>query len=358
VAGVQLFATVKFGDNLSEHNNFQDFFTAFITLFRATTGENWNGIMYDLADDSDCDDLQTIDETVCGYRECSYHSLGATAALPNLVHCTEPLRGCGQPAISIGYWLGFTFFVTWTFLNVFIAAILDLYADEKSSDELKLTPDQYAEFVELWTDHDEEATCFLDWNELIKLVMALDPPMGFDSRVTSRQDVQKTLAELHIPIYENNKVFFSDVAQALGRRIVKEHAEKTGEKFDLPKGHLIKKKWENKNTKFTENLSTGEFKVNHYYAASAIFSSYKSLVLRRKFHEHMEAKLREPSFRDMVSEERRRSASRPNSSLGFSNGHRPSSSMGISNSKLSKMDSSASIAPVEVVSSPQTMKLA
>jgi hypothetical protein len=305
VAGVQLFAGVKFRDNMSVHANFQDFLTAFVTLFRATTGENWNGLMYDLADDSDCDaeGLQVIDETVCGYRQCSYHGLGVAAALPGQIGCV-PLEGCGSYTFSIVYWLLFTFLITWTFLNVFIAAILDLYSDEKKSDEMKLTPSQYQEFVNLWTDYDEDATCFINWNELINLVMALEPPMGFDSSMTSRQDVQKTLAELNIPIYENDKVFFSDVAQSLGRRIVKEHASKIGEEFDLPKGHLIASKWEKRNTIFTGDLDQGEFKVNHYYAASAIFSSYKSLKLRRKFHETMTAKVSDPLFRERVAQEK------------------------------------------------------
>lgn len=201
--------------------------------------------------------------------------------------------GCSSP-----------FLITWTFLNVFIAAILDLYSDEKKSDEMKLTPSQYQEFVNLWTDYDEDATCFINWNELINLVMALEPPMGFDSSMTSRQDVQKTLAELNIPIYENDKVFFSDVAQSLGRRIVKEHASKIGEEFDLPKGHLIASKWEKRNTIFTGDLDQREFKVNHYYAASAIFSSYKSLKLRRKFHETMTAKVSDPLFRERVAQEK------------------------------------------------------
>jgi hypothetical protein len=261
--------------------------------------------MYDLADDKNCDvdGLQVINETVCGFRPCSYHGLGVAAALPDQIDCI-PLEGCGNFTLSIFYWILFTFLITWTFLNVFIAAILDLYSDEKSSDELKLTPEQYQEFVDLWTDYDEDATCFIDWNELMKLVMQLKPPMGFDSRLTSRQDVQKVLAELHIPIYDNNQVFFSDVAHALGRRIVKEHAEKSGEKFDLPKSHLIRSKWENRNAKFTSELGQGEYKVNHYYAASAIFSSYKSLKLRRKFHELMTNKIQEPKFREKISLEK------------------------------------------------------
>eukprot|EP00947_MAST-08B_sp_MAST-8B-sp1_P003925 g3925.t1 len=46
VMGVQLFALVGLHGDLNEHANFQEFSTAFLTLARAATGENWNGVMY------------------------------------------------------------------------------------------------------------------------------------------------------------------------------------------------------------------------------------------------------------------------------------------------------------------------
>eukprot|EP00438_Fugacium_kawagutii_P004117 Skav212869 [mRNA] locus=scaffold151:59022:64713:- [translate_table: standard] len=49
ILGVSLFATTKLGDTLNEHANFQNFIVAFITLFRASTGEAWNEIMHELA---------------------------------------------------------------------------------------------------------------------------------------------------------------------------------------------------------------------------------------------------------------------------------------------------------------------
>ncbi len=311
VAGVQLFADIKLRSNLTVHVNFQDFFTAFVTLFRATTGENWNGIMYDMAEEYDCDvkGLQVLDANVCGFRPCgSFRSLGVAAALPDQIDCT-PLEGCGSFAISIFYWISFTFLITWTFLNVFIAAILDLYADEKSNDELQLAPEQYEEFAKLWSEYDEDATCFIDWSQLMQLVARLGPPLGFvgqqphtkgETSILQRKHAEKIMAELYIPIYENNRVFFSDVVHALAQRIVKEHAKKSGERFDIPESHALQPKWKHKITKEFEQST---FKVNHYYAASAILSSYKNLIFRRKFREHcMRAKMEGSKFRPNISE--------------------------------------------------------
>eukprot|EP00913_Durusdinium_trenchii_P030010 g28122.t1 len=48
ILGVSLFSTLKFSSE-SPQCNFKDFVQAFITLFRASTGEAWNEIMHDIA---------------------------------------------------------------------------------------------------------------------------------------------------------------------------------------------------------------------------------------------------------------------------------------------------------------------
>lgn len=45
VAGMNLFSTVPYGDYITRNANFETFYLSFTTLWRACTGENWNGIM-------------------------------------------------------------------------------------------------------------------------------------------------------------------------------------------------------------------------------------------------------------------------------------------------------------------------
>lgn len=47
IAGMSLFSNVEYVDFLGEHVNFRQFYIAFMTLVRASTGESWNGIMHD-----------------------------------------------------------------------------------------------------------------------------------------------------------------------------------------------------------------------------------------------------------------------------------------------------------------------
>ena len=49
VLGVFLFSGIRLQENLNYHANFQDFGSALLTLFRITTGEDWQAIMYDCA---------------------------------------------------------------------------------------------------------------------------------------------------------------------------------------------------------------------------------------------------------------------------------------------------------------------
>jgi len=48
ILGVELFAYVKFQDNITIDANFATFSTSFMTLFRCSTGEGWNFIMDDM----------------------------------------------------------------------------------------------------------------------------------------------------------------------------------------------------------------------------------------------------------------------------------------------------------------------
>jgi hypothetical protein len=47
VAGMDLFGNIDYANNVSTQANFRTFYKSILTLFRAATGENWNGIMHD-----------------------------------------------------------------------------------------------------------------------------------------------------------------------------------------------------------------------------------------------------------------------------------------------------------------------
>lgn len=52
IIGVQVFGNIEAGENLNRHANFQSFPLATLTLFRISTGEGWEGIMFDTMDEA------------------------------------------------------------------------------------------------------------------------------------------------------------------------------------------------------------------------------------------------------------------------------------------------------------------
>ena len=107
LAGVILFGTVKYGEVLNRHANFQTSFNAMLLLFRITTGEDWNKVMHD-----------------------------CMLVKP---YCTENANfwesDCGFPAAARIYFMSFYLIVTFVFLNLFIAVIIENFSLFYSSDE-------------------------------------------------------------------------------------------------------------------------------------------------------------------------------------------------------------------------------
>ncbi|GMF43274.1 unnamed protein product [Phytophthora fragariaefolia] len=122
--GVQLFAKVKFGELITSTANFQSLLKAMITLVRCATGERWNDMMYELANQDGCESDPPYNPRSCG--------------ISTDIDCI-PLNGCGSP-VAFAYLYSFTLLVTFILLNIFIAVILEGFAKEKDREDGVLLP--------------------------------------------------------------------------------------------------------------------------------------------------------------------------------------------------------------------------
>ncbi|RLN91051.1 hypothetical protein BBJ28_00004364 [Nothophytophthora sp. Chile5] len=122
--GVQLFAKVKLGPLNTSSANFQTIAGAMVTLVRCSTGERWNDLMFELANQDDCVTDPSYDPNMCGFSSD--------------VDCV-PLNGCGSP-VAFAYFYSFTLLVTFILLNIFIAVILEGFANEKDREDGVLLP--------------------------------------------------------------------------------------------------------------------------------------------------------------------------------------------------------------------------
>eukprot|EP00753_Platysulcus_tardus_P018827 PLAT7020.31.p2 GENE.PLAT7020.31~~PLAT7020.31.p2 ORF type:complete len:315 (-),score=176.44 PLAT7020.31:71-982(-) len=223
--GVQLFSRVANGDFISDTANFRTFWSALLLLIRSSTGESWNGIMHDCAAVlASCDVSPAFDATVCGFST-------------DAVNCI-PLNGCGSP-VAYAYFISFTLIVTFVMVNLFIAVILDQFAELVHDEEHVLSSEQMEEFKEAWNTYDPVATHTITLLQLSQLLADLPPPMGLT--VAEQGAPQRVVADLHLPTFEGDRVHFVYVLDALARRVVWRHMAERGEALeDLPDTHTVR----------------------------------------------------------------------------------------------------------------------
>ncbi|CAM9381269.1 unnamed protein product [Choristocarpus tenellus] len=194
VMGVQLFSKVALNGALDEHANFQNFWRSIVLLLRFSTGENWNGFMYDMAADREnCDSDPDYDSSMCGFND-----------RPGCI----PLNGCGNSSI-FPYMISFTLTVTFVFMNLFIGVILDGFdaASANENDIIKL--EDFNMLAEHWAEFDPNATCFMSVSDLQDFLQSLLFPWGFgEGYQASTREIRRRIQRLNLHIFEGNRVHF------------------------------------------------------------------------------------------------------------------------------------------------------
>lgn len=277
IIGMQLFAKIALGETLNEHANFQTFGQAMLTLIRASTGENWNGLMYDCLRRQDgCVEDPEYDAHMCGFARRDEPSSSSSSSMT----CT-PLNGCGTP-LSVWYFVSFTMMITFTLLNVFIAVILEGFSEEKELGKCALTNEECTALRNAWVNFDRKATCFMDVKHLHPFFQSLEPPLGFGREYkASRLEVRAFLRELDIPVYARQRVFYGDVIQRLAKYVVQqalgEEIEETSCLGVMREGRKI--------VGARATVGVSEFKTAHLNSATTIHSAYKNLCFRRQLRQ-------------------------------------------------------------------------
>lgn len=165
ILGVSLFSTLKFSSE-SPQCNFKDFVQAFITLFRASTGEAWNEIMHDIAR-SPKEIFASGDWCTPDYlfdTENQFEALSEKCLIERPNSCVNSwLLG---KFIPLTYWVTYTLFVSIMILNLVIAVILESYEEGKGEKETDVV--DYC--VKLWKERDPDLKLYLPMEEAIAYV--------------------------------------------------------------------------------------------------------------------------------------------------------------------------------------------
>jgi hypothetical protein len=273
ILGVQLFATIHFGDAYEAHANFRSFPTAFLTLVRCSTGENWNGMMYDMTSQPEgCLRDLVYDPMTCGFSDTS--------------GCYD-LMGCGTD-MAMAFWVVFTLIITYVLLNLFIGIVLDGFGESSSQEYSSLSSEHKEMFLSLWQEYDPDAERSITVNELEKFVMQLPPPMGYDiSRQTRHYEVKQMITQLRLPTYaidQDMKVLFSDVASAFAKRVYQTEKAGRGEEFeeldDDMELEIRRRRSVKEHKKIVTAGKTGAHGYHRHYAVVKLLLTYQTYKFR------------------------------------------------------------------------------
>ncbi|GMH79423.1 hypothetical protein TL16_g08140 [Triparma laevis f. inornata] len=280
VMAVQLFATVGFNGAYNQDANFRNFGTAFMTLLRFSTGENWNGFMHDLANGPEvCNEKIVFNANVCGFADKTDPRCNTAFEGMDFY---EDVGGCGKPVIKV-FLIIFQLLVGYVFLNLFIGIIIEGF---DTADETKkgIKQEDFERFNEHWQEFDPLATFYIDIAALGDFVQTLYAPWGFGDYVATNDEVRAKITELNLKVTKDMRVHFKDVLMGLSQEAVKTEflLQKMAEhNIEMDFIHRAKAPMWHKVPRVTAEPGA-DFKIGHHYAAETIQRYMKKWIARTK----------------------------------------------------------------------------
>ena len=148
---MHLFSHIKEGTHLKRNANFSNFAVAMLTLFRISSGADWNGLMHDMM----------ISEG-----------------------CTEGVD-CGSPILAPIYYVSFLLLASFILLNLFVAVVLDQFKINVAFEADRTKSIEITKFVRLWEIHDPDATHTIPTRAFPAFLQQLGEPLGLQPQVSA-----------------------------------------------------------------------------------------------------------------------------------------------------------------------------
>jgi voltage-gated sodium channel type IV alpha len=127
IVGMNFFGNVMYNGNISQVANFETFADAFLLLFRLTTIITWDGVLTALC----------IQEPFCDPN---------FDGLPN--------GNCGSPTTAYIYMFLYVFLMGYILINLYIAVILDNYAEAISEETSIFSEEDFKLYYDHWAKFD------------------------------------------------------------------------------------------------------------------------------------------------------------------------------------------------------------
>ncbi len=207
--GIQLFRGVVYQKYLNELNNFDSFGVSFLTMFMATTGENWNFIMREL--------------------------------MVEVPFCSLELNNCGHKIAAPLFFVTFQLLSFYLVVNIFVAVIVNAMEEDDNDEEAFIPLADITKFAEVWGSVAiEDDECLVKLDVFMSTLLPLLPPawkefFPYEKR-KDRWSAVKELDHENLPQYDGC-LHYLDVIMLLIRRKLK--LEEDGGAHGIPASNQL-----------------------------------------------------------------------------------------------------------------------
>ena len=166
-------------------------------------------------------------------------------------------------------------------VNIYIAVILENYADAHEQEEIGVTEDDFKHFYTIWEKYDHHATQFVKLEQLNDLVAELNPPLG----IPKPNDM--AITSFNLPIIKGDLIHCLDVlhglvSYALGR------VEETNEFIEVQKQideqFLLHFPVRIQHSPITTTMERKKFEI----AARTLQVAWKNYKLQKSIRQHVQ----------------------------------------------------------------------
>jgi voltage-dependent calcium channel L type alpha-1D len=195
----------------NRHANFRYFGDGFMLLFRAVTGEAWNGVMHDIMV-AECDQqLNPLKETDKDYDK----------------------NFCGAPHTQAWiFFVIFMVFVTGLLFELITAIVLDEFGKMNESEKLPVNGDMISNFNDHWAQLDPKATQMIPQHKLLPFLKSVDPPIFKGDKTAGSEIFHMNIASTQGP--SGLMVHYVDTLVAVVRYMyVRKLGEEVGADIDV-----------------------------------------------------------------------------------------------------------------------------
>ena len=200
---MNFFMYVKYNNGIDDMFNFQTFARSLTTLFQICTSAGWAEVLAGLM----------IEEPECDMTERE-----------NMPH-----GDCGSPTIATFFLVVYLMVTFLVIINMYIAVILENFSQATEDVQQGLTQDDFDMYYEIWEKFDQNATQYIDLENLPVLADTLEEPLRLP------MPNHYLLVKLDITICKDDKVHCVDILDALTKNFLGTSGD-AAELADVKKG--------------------------------------------------------------------------------------------------------------------------